>query len=109
MEYIVYAVGLIIVGFAAFQVWMIRKNGNFTEQGWAEIRVIAYDAISQLMQLYTVKTDKEAFVEFVITSIKDEIDESENVTDIDKAFWSEDRLRAILKPVIEGLIAKIKG
>lgn len=106
MEYVVYLVALLIIGFSAYQIYMIRKSGNITEQGWSTIRELGYSTIQSLMQLYSVKTDKEQFIAFTVTTIREKIVESANLTEIDKNFWTEERLTAIFRPVINGLIEK---
>mgnify|MGYP001438390953 CR=1 FL=1 len=109
MVYVVYATAIIIMAFSAYQIYKIRKNGDLTEQGWAEIRIIAYQTIDDLMKLYQVKSDKEKFIQFVVDTIRSKIVNNENLTDVDKNFWTNERLTAIFKPVIEDLINQIES
>lgn len=108
MEYVVYFVGLVLLAITAYQAVKIRKSGELNENAWVEIRILAYQTIDNLMRLYTVKTDKEAFISFVIEQIKNGIDKNENLTQVDRDFWSEEKLTAIFRPVLNGLINKFE-
>ena len=108
MEYIVYLVGLILIGITAYQAVKIRKSGTLNETAWTEIRVLSYSTINNMMRVYTVKSDKELFIKFVIEQIKNGIDNSENLTQIDRDFWSEEKLVAIFRPVLNSLIEKFE-
>jgi hypothetical protein len=107
MEYLVYAVGLLILGFTAWRIYLISFKGKIDETAWAEIRVLGYETINELVKLYNVHEDKDLFVDFIIEEIANKIAENEKLTAADKAFWSVDNLNAIFRPVIEQLINKI--
>jgi hypothetical protein len=108
MEIMFYVVGLLMIGITLFQIVKIRQSGNITEQGWSEIRIIAYTTIDNLMGMFTVKTNKEAFIKYVIGLIREKIVNSDKLNDIDKNFWTEARLTAIFRPVMLALIDKIE-
>ena len=108
MEWAFYSVALIMIGFATYQIYKIRASGKLTEEAWQTIRVIAYEIIDKLMRLYTVKTDKEAFIDFVINQIKEAIDNNEYLTQVDRDFWTKDKLIAIFRPVLNSLIEKFE-
>jgi hypothetical protein len=108
MEYVVYFIALVLIGITTYQAIKIEKSGNLNENAWIEIRVLAYNKIDQLMRLYTVRADREAFIKFVIEQIKNGIDTNKNLVQVDRDFWSEDKLTAIFRPVLNALIDKVE-
>lgn len=104
MEYVVYFIGLVMIFIGIWQIYKIRKSGDITEQGWAEVRMIGYRTIDRLLKLQAVKTDKDLLSEYIVTEIKNEIDAAEALTEQDRNFWTAERLTAIFKPAILGLI-----
>jgi hypothetical protein len=107
MEILFYIVGLLILGFAAWRIFIISKKGTIDETAWAEIRVIGYKTIDSLVKLYNVHQNKDEFIDFIITEIEDAVYENQNLTAADKAFWNKDNLSAIFKPIIVILVDKI--
>lgn len=107
MEILFYVVMALIAGFAAWRVYLISKRGTIDSTAWSEIRIIGYEVINELVKLYSVKDDKDEFVDFIIFEIADKVANNENLTAADKVFWSEDNLSAIFRPIIVSLIDKI--
>lgn len=107
MEILFYVVGLLILGFTAWRMYIISKRGKIDETAWVEVRIIGYKMINKLIKLYNVHEDKDEFVDFIIREIVDAVLENENLTAADKVFWSEDNLNAIFRPIIISLVNKI--
>lgn len=87
----------------------MKKNGDLTEDGYDSVRVIMYDTIEDIMDLYDVRDDENEFIDSIVKTIRRKIESNVLMFDVDKNFWTEARIKAIVKPVIVGLIDKIEG
>lgn len=104
MNTTVYVLIALLVGFGLAQILSIRRKGDITEEGWRKIREIIYTTIDDGIALYNAgKVGKDSLVDEVVRITKVRIDGSELPTE-DKAFWTEERLRRLITPVMEGFV-----
>lgn len=103
-----YILLLLIVGFTAYQIFKIKKAGKFDAQTYEQVKVLVYDVLNEAAELYKQKqTSKEAFIKGIISLIRHKIVESEQLSEADKNFWTEDKLQNLFMPVITVMMDRI--
>lgn len=85
----------------------VYRRVGFTEEGWRQIRAIVFRAVDRGVELYrSSQMGLDEVVDVVVGIIYEEIQASPIPVE-DKRFWSKERIRAMVRPVLEGLLAKI--
>jgi hypothetical protein len=67
MEILGIIVAILILGFTAWRIYIISKRGTIDSNAWAEIRVIGYQTIEDLVKLYNAKDDKNQFIDILFS------------------------------------------
>lgn len=97
-----------VFAYYGYRLKMLAK-GDITEEGWEEIRQIIYRAIDNALAIGQAAGEgEEAIIEEAVRITYDEIQLSELPTE-DKAFWTKERLRRFIAPVIGGLLNKLQA
>lgn len=103
MEAVLYfLLGMLALG-VAVAIYRVYRQTGFTEEGWRQIRTIVYQAIERGMEIYrTSQTSLEAVIDLVTDLIYQDIQHAP-LPEEDKRFWTRERIRALVKPVLEEL------
>ena len=66
--------------------YVMKKNGDLTEDGYDSVRVIMYDTIEDIMDLYDVRDDENEFIDSIVKTIRRKIEFNVLMFDVDKNF-----------------------
>lgn len=94
----------------AYYTYRLRElaKGDITEEGWAEIRQIIYRAIDSAISLgRAANLGTEVIINEAVMITYREI-QSFNLPEEDKNFWTQERLRNFIAPVIKALIDAVE-
>lgn len=107
MEALLYFLLGILALWAGMLVYGVYRRVGFTEEGWRQIRAIVYQAVDRGVELYrSSQMGLDAVVDAVMELIYEEV-QAAPIPEEDKRFWSQERIRAMVRPVLEELVAKL--
>lgn len=107
MQALLYFLLGVLALWAGTLVYGVYRRVGFTEEGWRQIRTIVYRAVARGVELYrSSQMGLDAVVDVVVDIIYEEIQASPIPTE-DKRFWTKERIRAMVRPVLEELVAKL--
>lgn len=101
MEILFYIICIIILSFGAYQAYIIRKKSGNTTNSMEAIQSLVFKTVNDVYELYKAEQlGKDVFIEKVISEIRENIISCDFLSQVEKDFWTEEKISLFCKPTI---------